>query len=117
MADFVTKQELDDYIQKEKAWERSRTRPPWYERGLPDICYDMLDELNKVNEFYAKQLAYTIKHARWVIRFESIYQKYVEGECSNCGYTDYCLDENGFYNYCPNCGAKMDEVEDETQRN
>lgn len=40
--------------------ERSRTRPPWYERGLPDICYDMLDKLNKLNEFYAKQLACTV---------------------------------------------------------
>lgn len=60
MADFVNKQELHDYIQKEKAWEQSRTRPPRYERGLPDICYDILDKLNKLNEFYAKQLAYTV---------------------------------------------------------
>lgn len=123
MADLIDKQELYDYIQKEKAWEQSRTRLPRYERGLPDACYEMLD---KLNEYYAKQLECTIpkvyistdlqptvetvKHARWVIRFESIYQKYVDGKCSNCGYTDYCLDENGFYNYCPNCGAKMDEV-------
>lgn len=87
MADFVTKQELYDYIQKEKAWERSRTRPPWYERGLPDICYDMLDKLNKLNEFYAKQLACTVPKV------------YIATDLQ------------------PKCGAKMDEVEDETQNN
>ena len=84
MADFVNKQELYDYIQKEKAWERSRTRPPWYERGLPDICYDILD---KLNEFYAKQLACTVPKV------------YIATDLQ------------------PKCGAKMDEVEDETQNN
>lgn len=87
MTDFVNKQELYDYIQKEKAWEQSRTRLPWYERGLPDICYDMLDKLNKLNEFYAKQLACTVPKV------------YIATDLQ------------------PKCGAKMDEVEDETQRN
>lgn len=57
MADFVDKQELYDYIQKEKEREQSRTPLPRCERGVPDACYEMLD---KVNKFYAKQLACTI---------------------------------------------------------
>lgn len=71
---------------------------------------------NLVNDIINAPTVDIERHARWVIRFESIYQKYVEGKCSNCGHTDYCLDEKGFYNYCPNCGAKMDKVEDETQK-
>lgn len=58
MADLTDKQELYDYIQKEKAWEQSRTRLPRYERGLPDACYEMLD---KLNEFYAKRLECTVR--------------------------------------------------------
>ena len=58
MADFVNKQELYDYIQKER--EQSRTPLPRCERGLPDVCYDILDKINKINKSYAKQLAYTI---------------------------------------------------------
>ena len=37
---------------------------------------------------------------------------YVDCECSACGYTD-CFDcESGAYNYCPDCGCKMDEVQE-----
>lgn len=84
MADFVNKKELYGYIQKEKAWEQSRTRLPRYERGLPDICYDMLD---KLNEFYAKQLACTVP--KCILR----------QTCNR------------------NVVQKIDEVEDETQNN
>lgn len=32
--------------------------------------------------------------------------------CSNCGWLDgYPIEDR--FNYCPNCGAKMDESEDE----
>ena len=86
MADFVNEQELYDYVQKEKAWEQSRTRPPRYERGLPDICYDMLDKLNKLNEFYAKQLAYTVPKV------------YIATDLQ------------------PKCSCKMDEVKNERKR-
>ena len=60
MADFVDKQELYDYIQKEKEREQSRTPLPRCERGLPDVCYDILDKIDKINKSYAKQLACTI---------------------------------------------------------
>ena len=59
MADFVDKQELYDYIQKEKEREQSRTPLSRCERGLPDVCYDILDKIDKINKSYAKQLAYT----------------------------------------------------------
>lgn len=46
------------------------------------------------------------KHGRWIIVQNNL--SFVDGKCSECGYTD-CFDESGFYNYCPACGAKMNE--------
>ena len=52
-----------------------------------------------------------VVHGEWkIVREENAYD-YVEAECSVCGYTD-CFDEGAFYNYCPNCGAKMDGGKD-----
>ena len=52
-----------------------------------------------------------VKHGRW-IRKES--KRFYWFECSECGYPPP-LDKfkrEWFSNYCPNCGAKMDEVEE-----
>ena len=55
-----------------------------------------------------------VKHGHWVEqeRCDWVYSK--ECRCSECG--KYRLMTNPFgreWNYCPNCGAKMDEVEKE----
>ena len=49
-----------------------------------------------------------VKHGKWI---------YVDGDldwadckCSECGYTDLFEDcTESFYNFCPECGAKMDK--------
>lgn len=47
-----------------------------------------------------------IKHGRWIVVSE--YPK--KAECSYCGYpVEHEL--VCWWDYCPNCGAKMDEVE------
>lgn len=48
-----------------------------------------------------------IKHGRWI-------EDFVEYECSVCGgrISDSTLADNSKPNYCPNCGASMDEVEE-----
>lgn len=49
-----------------------------------------------------------VRHGRWIHRMHRIFGNTYDYECSVCG-CDYALAE---YNYCPNCGAKMDaEVE------
>lgn len=52
-----------------------------------------------------------IKHGRWIVLHgvlagDDIYGDM--GECSNCGLHL----RNYEWDYCPNCGAKMDEVEE-----
>ena len=53
-----------------------------------------------------------VRHGHWVERDDGeIYYK-----CSSCGFHAYGVALEileGNYNYCPHCGAKMDEVEDE----
>lgn len=33
-------------------------------------------------------------------------------KCSNCGFIHSFIEDFGHYAFCPNCGAKMDEVEE-----
>lgn len=47
------------------------------------------------------------KHGRWMVKSKSIKDIPTEA-CSECGMWSYGDDMN----YCPNCGAKMDEVEE-----
>ena len=45
-----------------------------------------------------------VKHGEWKIKKHKIFGNSYDYVCSVCG-CDYALAE---YNYCPNCGAKMD---------
>lgn len=49
-----------------------------------------------------------IKHGRWIEIGHPWY------ECSECGERTAVVNLNGevVWNYCPNCGARMDEVEE-----
>ena len=50
-----------------------------------------------------------VKHGRWTIHFDDIWPEESTMECS------FCHEEQGMgmldTNFCPNCGAKMDEDE------
>lgn len=82
-------------------------RDDWKE--LAEARYDWILELKK-------QLsdAQTVRHGRWITEGEY----YVDDTyiCSACGYefiiTDGDLESNEMH-YCPGCGAKMDEGEDD----
>lgn len=50
-------------------------------------------------------------HARWIKHNVDKFEYTLH--CSNCGWIDALNAEWSKYNYCPNCGAKMDESEDE----
>ena len=46
-----------------------------------------------------------VKHGRWEWEGFNI-------ACSECGFMPYFDSTEPLYHYCPNCGAKMDEVEE-----
>lgn len=52
-----------------------------------------------------------VKHARWLPFYEDYRHQIVGDKCSLCGYSFF----GGTYehNYCPRCGARMDEEERE----
>lgn len=53
-----------------------------------------------------------VKHGHWLFYEEP--DGYYHSECSECGrWCDEDVFLKGKWHYCPNCGAKMDEVEDE----
>ena len=49
-----------------------------------------------------------VRHGSWKPCFDD-WRKQIEGdECSACGFQHYGTNIRN-YNYCPNCGAKMDK--------
>lgn len=54
-----------------------------------------------------------VKHGHW-IEVQRIHEKDHTAicECSLCGDTVWVYDGQRAWNYCPNCGAKMDEAKD-----
>lgn len=58
-----------------------------------------------------------VKHGKWIEKMRPIRSKWASMcECSICGDTVWVYDGYRSWNYCPNCGAKMDGGEDETDR-
>lgn len=61
-----------------------------------------------------------VKHGRWEYKerraplYDLIGVKTwgVAWQCSECGFIHTCIENRGRYVVCPNCGAKMDEVEE-----
>ena len=50
-----------------------------------------------------------VKHGEWVEGAEHFTNGFYEAECSVCGnYIRWNEGNSGEWNYCPNCGAKMD---------
>lgn len=70
------------------------------ETGGADVLRQLIDAQPTVD---------TVKHAHWEI------SEYEYLDCSNCGESYYSgaverLKRGEVYDYCPNCGAKMDEI-------
>ena len=63
-----------------------------YDRGFRDGYAEALEETDNVER---------IRHGKWEVT--PVYIK-----CSECGESFMLIPQN----YCPNCGAKMDEVEE-----
>lgn len=72
-------------------------------------CINRNEECCKALDMAIKALS-TEKPAEWQ------YEKFGFRTCSNCGYSNVGIDDDGVFipnNYCPSCGAKMIESEEE----
>ncbi|MBQ7003100.1 MAG: hypothetical protein IJN57_03910 [Oscillospiraceae bacterium] len=77
---------------------------------LPDIAEE-LKEKSKDDFLAMCRCDYEtepVRHGRWVSKKHKIIGNSYDYVCSVCG-CDYALAE---YDYCPNCGAKMDKGEE-----
>lgn len=56
--------------------------------------------------------AVEVRHGHWVTEEEAIEKDdySLRDTCSVCGHCDWDCTESKNFNYCPNCGAKMDDV-------
>ena len=78
---------------------------------------NLLDELEGLPSAVIE--AETVRHGHWVLGKE-LSREYIGDVCISihydkcwCSECDYPVKEYPFWTYCPNCGAKMDEVCDE----
>lgn len=71
-------------------------------------CPDGVDavDVSDIENFPAADVA-PVRHGRW-IHTDWAYNWTCLDECSRCGYHDRDRKNLSDYNYCPNCGAKMD---------
>lgn len=77
-------------------------------------CYNIFDEYDEPKYAALSKAIFAleaepIKHGRWIKLYHDNYK------CSECGAwwgSDYNDEVINDFNYCPNCGAKMDEVEE-----
>ena len=49
-----------------------------------------------------------VKHGHWITQFDDLFPMESTIECSACGEKEWMMTIIN-HNYCPNCGAKMDE--------
>ena len=59
-----------------------------------------------IEDFYAADVV-EVKHGKWVLEREPDGTPYCF-HCSICDDDFHCIGITAAYNYCPNCGAKMD---------
>ena len=102
---------MDEYINRDAVHDlvRSLTKYAWASpvRNEQRVTVDADDVQFGVDKIPSADVA-PVRHGRWLQKKHKIFGNAYDYVCSECG-CDYALAE---YNYCPNCGAKMDGVDD-----
>ena len=89
MAEYIKKEDIEQKIQD----------------GLNNLVlgHDAIEVLGMIYEMPAADVA-PVRHGRWIE-----HAKYTFGVMYDCSICDNLILDNGHsWNYCPNCGAKMD---------
>lgn len=86
---------MSRYIDAEKIIETISSRLDMQDLYLPVHFLDLIDDIPTAD-------VEEVRHGKWVNDQGNEYR------CSGCGYSYINATSDGNYNYCPNCGAKMD---------
>jgi len=105
----------DDYIRKEDAVNIAESYEVKidgfclddYEYGRDQVAHSIASDLEDIE---SADVALVV-HAHWIPQKENHEFKEAWMKCSACGYP--VSRWTGNTNFCPNCGAKMDEHEEE----
>lgn len=100
---------MDEYIKRDEIRREYEKLTRTYVNTDPYIADWRLDEMIEI--LPAADVA-PVRHGKWVhSRYENCSEQFEMVKCSCCGHEAYAM---AFYvregNYCPNCGAKMQEV-------
>lgn len=82
----------------------------YYDNEYPEYFQDDVYQIFEREDITDGYKAEPIKRGRWIVLHGVLAGDVIYGdmgECSNCGLHL----RNWEWNYCPNCGARMDEVE------
>lgn len=97
MTEYIDREELMKFPIRRNHYDK--------EHGNEHFIYGIETVLEYAENLQAADVA-PVRHGRWIEN-----DKYAFGtfyDCSICG--NRILDTGHSWNYCPNCGAKMDEV-------
>lgn len=94
---------MNDYIKREDAIEAfdPKQRRDWYTHWIVETLKDLP----------SADVA-PVRHGRWIDDEEFGLELYY-AKCSLCGRFMDVHENGGYYNYCPNCGARMDGESDD----
>ena len=93
---------LTDELMNSAPWASTEERAEWWRNK----CYEVFEELEHYRYLEEQGRLIEQKHGRWKIIGMRPVGTHLTHYCSICGgHGDNEMD------YCPNCGAKMDEVE------
>lgn len=106
---------MDEYIRREDAMKAiglSDTMPPSYTTEFSTSLKTRIEAMRKVEEIPAADVA-PVVHGTWEeVEYDDGWCEEVGIKCSACGDEWVTLDgekpQLHNFNYCPNCGAKMD---------
>lgn len=103
MARYIDADKLIDHIKDLPTW-REILGIGWRATKYPNGMFDCNDVINSIEDAPTADVA-EVKHGEWV---DNEIQDSILSKCSVCGFSCGAYT----FNYCPNCGAKMDGKED-----
>lgn len=97
---------MDDYIKRDALLKEISQQKAMSTHSFPRRHFTVNDVLTCIKTAPAADVA-PVVHGKWISCFED-WRKQIEGDkCTACGFEHYGTNIKN-YNYCPNCGAKMD---------